>query len=321
MAMKTSITPPPASASIARFSALMDQDELRDIPLDWLEPDPDQDRKDWESSGAGESMEELTESIRALGVRRPIEVIKSGDRKFRIIAGERRYRAAQAVGIKNVPCIVRMRLENHAKSLDMLTENLNRRDLNPIELAEALQRRLEEGITRDDLLKAIGQKSAWLSKRLSLLKMKSDVQEVARRGLLRDIDTLTRLDKLKDPYRARLLASAEEGAFDRRMLDAAELAATTTGSTHATLRAGNASGGLGGGGNANPASSAKSSGTPAQENTSHIGEKFSPEAAFHVLMTRSQMAWMLSQITGNPHHYDMADLPQRFAAFLEDMPE
>jgi ParB/RepB/Spo0J family partition protein len=316
----------------------MDQDELRDLPLEWLEPDPAQDRKDWESRGAEESMEELTESIRTLGVRRPIEVMKTGEKKYRVIAGERRFRAAEAAGLKKVPCIVRVRLESHAQSLDMLTENLNRRDLNPIELAEALQKRLDDGIPRDELLKAIGQKSPWLSKRLALLKIARDIQDIARRGLLRDIDTLTRLDKLKEPYRARLLASVEEGTFDRRMLDAAEMASTTTGSTHALLRDNY---GSGSGGGVSAGSSSRSGGeragglfdtasantpnasgaaSPSAVGRNTASEGFSPQAAYHVLMTRGQMANLLTRITGEAHRYDMADLPSRFAEFLESLP-
>ena len=106
---------------------------VRDIAIDEIDPNTAQPRRDFDR----ESLEQLADSIREAGVLSPILVVENGMR-YRIVAGERRFRASRMAGLETVPCIVRS-LTNEQQMEAALIENLQRQDLNPIEEATAIR--------------------------------------------------------------------------------------------------------------------------------------------------------------------------------------
>ena len=153
-----------------------------EIDVDRIVPNSLQPRGQFDDA----RLEELAQSIRANGVIQPIVVRKSGDR-FQIIAGERRWRAAQRAGLHRVPVVVRDVADGHEHALlEMaLIENLQREDLNPIEEALAYQRLAEQfQRTQDAIAAAVGKDRTTVANLLRLLKLPQEVQmEVASGGL------------------------------------------------------------------------------------------------------------------------------------------
>jgi ParB/RepB/Spo0J family partition protein len=150
---------PPPLASPPKFvaSAL--------LALDLIEPDPHNPRKDFPK----EEMNELISSVMLLGVRQPIEVRPIGG-KYRIVFGERRYRAAKAAGLKEIPAVVRSESELEASDVQM-AENLKRADLSPLEIAGGYKRQLELGRTMDQVCERAGKKRTQVYAMLQLLQL------------------------------------------------------------------------------------------------------------------------------------------------------
>lgn len=126
---------------------------------------------------------ELTESIKAQGVLQPVLVRKDGQ-GYKLIAGERRWRAAQAAGLKEVPALVREVTEAQAFEL-ALVENLQRADLNPIEEAEGYHRLQEEfGLTQEQISQRVGKERSTVANALRLLALPNDVKNLVADGSL-----------------------------------------------------------------------------------------------------------------------------------------
>jgi ParB family chromosome partitioning protein len=152
---------------------------LRDLPVGRLVPNPGQPRR----SFAPESLAELAASIRSAGVLEPILVRPRGE-QFEIIVGERRWRAAQLVGLATIPALVREASDAEALELG-LVENLLREDLNPLEEAQAYQKLLAEfGWTQEDLAQRIGRDRSTIANALRLLRLPPGIQEDLRAGRL-----------------------------------------------------------------------------------------------------------------------------------------
>ena len=153
---------------------LKDENEARIllIPVDHLEPNPDQPRKHFDQNG----IEELTASIREVGLLQPIIVRRKPDDEDRcvIIAGERRWRAAKAAGLKDVPALIR----GAEDALEIaIIENLQREDLSPLEEADALQKLKEvRGFTDAELAKVVGKSRQSVSESLSLTKLPEPIK-------------------------------------------------------------------------------------------------------------------------------------------------
>lgn len=203
-------------------SEIGNQDELLDIALDQIEADPDQDRKDFESDDYQEYFSELRASVRANGIREPIKLLQISKRKFKIIEGENRWRAAKAEGLRVIPAIVRKNISFEQALNDQLIENLNRRNLSPYEEALAFERRLSGGMSEGEFMKTFGKKAPWISKRKTLLKAPDDVLRIARTGKVRNIDTLNSLAKKPEEQRNSLITLIDEGRFQAKMLDDGE---------------------------------------------------------------------------------------------------
>jgi ParB family chromosome partitioning protein len=141
-------------------------------PVDAIEPNPNQPRRDF-----GETeLNEMAESVREKGVITPLVVTRT-ERGYQIIAGERRWRAAQKAGLDRVPVVVRE--ANATESLELaIIENIHRKDLNPIEEALAYQRLLEEiGTTQEMLGKRLGKDRSTIANLLRLLTLPPPIQK------------------------------------------------------------------------------------------------------------------------------------------------
>jgi ParB family transcriptional regulator, chromosome partitioning protein len=141
-------------------------------PIEDIEPNPYQPRQEFDSS----ALEELSLSIKEKGVITPILVSKSGD-GYKLIAGERRWRAAQKAGLDRIPVVVRE--TTPIESLELaLIENIHRRDLNPIEEALAYKRWLEDSnTTQETLAKRVGKERSTITNLLRLLSLPKDIQK------------------------------------------------------------------------------------------------------------------------------------------------
>lgn len=141
-------------------------------PVELIDPNPLQPRKDFSPS----ELEEMARSVKEMGVITPLLVSKHGER-YQLIAGERRLRAAKMAGIERVPVVVRE--VSPVESLEMaVVENIHRKDLNPIEEAEAYQKLLDElEITQEALAQRVGKDRATIANLLRLLKLPRPIQK------------------------------------------------------------------------------------------------------------------------------------------------
>ncbi len=153
-------------------------DVLREIEIARLQPGKYQPRSNMDEA----SLNGLAESIKAQGIMQPILVREVKGNKFEIIAGERRWRAAQIAGLRQVPVIVR-NVENHAALAMALIENIQRENLNPLEEAIGIQRLIGEfQLTHQAASEAVGRSRSATSNLLRLLNLSQHVQEVLMRG-------------------------------------------------------------------------------------------------------------------------------------------
>jgi ParB family transcriptional regulator, chromosome partitioning protein len=153
-----------------------------EIEVDRIAPNPQQPRLHMDDA----RLEELAQSIRAHGVIQPIVVRRVGDRYF-IIAGERRWRAAQLAGLTRLPAVVREKADEGERNiLEMaLIENIQREDLNPIEEATAYRRLVEEfQLTQDAIASAVGKDRSTVANTLRLLRLPQELQDEVTTGRL-----------------------------------------------------------------------------------------------------------------------------------------
>ena len=148
------------------------RDEIEDVPLSLVSPNPFQPRRVFDEA----ELEELANSVKAKGVLQPILVRKLGDGGFELIAGERRWRAARLAGLKKIPAIIRPATDAEAMEMALI-ENLQRKDLNPMEAARAYQRLMKEfGLTQEAVSRTLGKERSSIANTVRLLALQSDVQ-------------------------------------------------------------------------------------------------------------------------------------------------
>ncbi|WP_424810554.1 ParB/RepB/Spo0J family partition protein [Roseococcus sp. YIM B11640] len=175
---------------------------LRNLPISALEPGPFQPREAMDEA----ALAELAASIREHGVLQPILVrpIKGKPNQFHIIGGERRWRAAQAAGLHEVPALARDFSDREAMAAG-LVENLQRQDLNSVEEAEGYSRLVDQfGLTQDALARAVGKSRPHVANTLRLLNLPPRVRELLREGAL-TAGHARALLSAKDPIAAALL--------------------------------------------------------------------------------------------------------------------
>ena len=154
--------------------------QMAEIEIADIIPNPTQPRTQFDE----EALDELADSIRTLGVIQPITVKKSGDGKYIIISGERRWRAAQRADLKTLPAYIREVDDENLHAM-ALVENIQRQDLNAIEIALGMQRLIDEcNLTQDALSEKVGKKRSSVSNYLRLLKLPDEVQLALKEGLI-----------------------------------------------------------------------------------------------------------------------------------------
>ena len=152
----------------------------RGIPIDLVDRNPSQPRKHFDEG----DLNELASSIRAHGVLQPILVRPMGNGRYEIVAGERRWRAAQRAGLHAIPAVVREL--NEVEVLEIaIVENVQRTDLNPIEEAQGFQALIDRfGRTQEEIAEAVGKSRPHIANMLRLLKLPEELQEMVRDGRL-----------------------------------------------------------------------------------------------------------------------------------------
>lgn len=150
---------------------------IKNIPLEQIETNPFQPRNQFDA----ESLEELAASIKAMGIIQPITVRKINENKYQLISGERRFRASVLAGLKEIPAYVRV--ANDEAMLEMaLVENIQRENLDAIEIALSLKRLMEEcSLTQEELSSKIGKKRSTIANFLRLLKLPPEIQMAIKR--------------------------------------------------------------------------------------------------------------------------------------------
>jgi len=152
--------------------------ELQKLAIEWLRPGKYQPRKDM----SPEALEDLAASIRTQGIIQPIVVRPVGEDSYEIIAGERRWRAAQLARLDTVPCLIKDVPDEAAVAIALI-ENIQREDLNAMEEANALQRLLDEfQLTHQEVAEAVGKSRATVTNLLRLNNLEGDVKTLLERG-------------------------------------------------------------------------------------------------------------------------------------------
>lgn len=160
-------------------SEVIDRPRAIEISVDRLSPNPFQPRRSFTEEG----LEQLAESIRHHGILQPIVVRPSGD-GYQLIAGERRWRAAQIAGLQRIPAVVR-ELDDPSMVQVALIENLQREDLNPIEEASAYRRLMDEfNMTQEQLSSTIGRSRPAIANAVRLLNLPTEIQRAVEEGKL-----------------------------------------------------------------------------------------------------------------------------------------
>ena len=145
---------------------------INEIPISQITPNPEQPRQNFDA----EALEELATSIRELGIIQPLTLRGTGDNTYQIISGERRYRAAQLVGLETVPAYIRTANDSEVTEMALI-ENIQREDLNAIEIALTFRKLIDQyNLTQERLSERIGKKRATIANFLRLLKLPAEVQ-------------------------------------------------------------------------------------------------------------------------------------------------
>lgn len=148
------------------------------IDLDRVRPNPRQPRQDFDA----ESLDELAASLKAQGLLQPVIVRPAGDGRYELVAGERRWRAAQRAGMLKIPAIIRNVADEGLLELALI-ENLQREELNPIEEAQAYRVLIDDlGLTQQQVADRVGRQRATVTNAMRLLQLPGPVQEKVRKG-------------------------------------------------------------------------------------------------------------------------------------------
>ena len=145
---------------------------INEIPINQINPNPDQPRQNFDE----EALEELAASIRELGIIQPLTLRSTGEGSYQIISGERRYRAALLAGLESVPAYIRTANDSEVTEMALI-ENIQREDLNAIEIALTFRKLIDQyNLTQERLSERIGKKRATIANFLRLLKLPAEVQ-------------------------------------------------------------------------------------------------------------------------------------------------
>ena len=161
------------SALISTAPSPQDSEELREIEIDLITPGEQQPRTSFDEA----KLQELAQSIRVSGIIQPLLVRRRGGR-FELVAGERRWRAAQLAGLSRVPAIVREIADENLLELALI-ENIQRQELNAIEEANAYKRLIESlGLTQEEVASRVGRDRTFITNYLRILKLPTEIQSL-----------------------------------------------------------------------------------------------------------------------------------------------
>lgn len=188
---------------------------INEIALDQIEPNPDQPRREFDQI----ALEELANSIKELGIVQPITLRQMDDNKFQIIAGERRWRASQLAGLTAIPAYIRTIKDENVMEL-ALVENIQREDLNAIEIALAYEHLLEKsGMTQEKVAERVSKSRAAIANYLRLLKLPAQVQMALQKKEI-DMGHARALLSLNSPsLQLKLFREIQKNGFSVRKVE------------------------------------------------------------------------------------------------------
>src|SRR5712691_3670812 len=167
------------SALLSADSSPADNEEIREIQIDLIRPSEQQPRTSFQE----DKLQELAQSIRTSGIIQPLLVRRRGG-LFELVAGERRWRAAQLAGLRNVPAIIRDIPDEKLLELALI-ENIQRADLNPVEEANAYKKLIESlGLTQDEVAQRVGRDRSFVTNYHRILKLPSEIRQLLEREKL-----------------------------------------------------------------------------------------------------------------------------------------
>lgn len=173
-----------------------------EIPIQHIKPNPDQPRKKF----GEESLQELADSIKEYGIIQPVLVRDAGDEEFMLIAGERRYKAAELAGCDTIPAII-MEVDDKDAETISLVENIQRESLNYLDEAKAYRRLIEvHGLTQDYIASKVGKKQSTISNKVRLLHFPGEIQSML-------------IEKGLSERHARALLKLEDTALLKEMIE------------------------------------------------------------------------------------------------------
>ena len=191
-------------------------EEFRQVAVELILPNPRQPRRNFDD----EALAALASSMRARGILQPVLVRPLPDGHFELIAGERRWRAAQLAGIESLPALLRARDDTESLELALI-ENMAREDLNPIEEARACAALVEElGLSHEDVALRIGRSRVAVSNLVRLLDLPDEALALLERGTLSEGHGRALLTATDHAVRRRLARGAAEGGWSVRSLEA-----------------------------------------------------------------------------------------------------
>jgi ParB family chromosome partitioning protein len=192
------------------ISVVAPGEELQEVDIDLIDPNPDQPRLRFNE----DKLNELAQSIRANGLVQPLLLRRSANGRYQIVAGERRWRAAQIADLPKVHAVVRNIPDSKLLELALI-ENIQREELNPIEEASAYQRLIHNlGLTQDEVAQQVGKDRSSIANYLRLLKLPEDVQRMLEDELismgharaLLGLDTKDQIRRLADEVAEKKLS-------------------------------------------------------------------------------------------------------------------
>ncbi len=200
------------SAILPDSSAVGDAGELRELPVDLVKPNPGQPRTKFDQ----EALDALAESIEASGIVQPLLVRPLPDGSYELVAGERRWRAAQQAGLKKVPAVIRDQAEADRLQAALI-ENMVREDLNPVEEAKACAALVEDlGLSKEELARRVGRSRPAVSNLIRLLELPDETLELLEAGELSEGHGRALLGLRGNDVRRRLARDAVRGGWSVR---------------------------------------------------------------------------------------------------------
>ncbi|WP_022669991.1 ParB/RepB/Spo0J family partition protein [Hippea alviniae] len=164
-------------AIFGEIENIENEERIINIAIDLIEKNPYQPRETFDDK----SIEELTESIKEKGIIQPI-IVREKEDKYQIVAGERRFIAAKRAGLTSIPAIVKNFTDKEAAEIALI-ENIQRKDLNPVEEALAYKRLMENfGYTQEEVARKVGKDRATIANSLRLLKLPEEILNMLKKG-------------------------------------------------------------------------------------------------------------------------------------------